>query len=197
MPNILFSRCHVFDGRHPDLLEARDVLVEDGRIKEVSDQPIRTTTAAVVPGNGRTLMPGLIDAHWQVVGADVSLTRLDAMPESLRQAHARQYLEEALDRGFTTIRDAGGADFGLALAVEQGLIRGPRIFYSGRALSQTGGHGDMRPLQHLDPCCQTGAIGQLADGPDAVRRAIREELRKGAHQIKIMVSGGVASPADP
>jgi imidazolonepropionase-like amidohydrolase len=132
-----------------------------------------------------------------VVAADVNLTRLDAMPESLRTAHARIYLEEALDRGFTTIRDAGGADFGLALAVERGLIRGPRIFFGGRALSQTGGHGDMRPLQHLDPCCQMGAIGQLADGPDEVRRVIREELRKGAHHIKLMASGGVASPADP
>jgi imidazolonepropionase-like amidohydrolase len=198
MSSVLFSRCRVFDGRRADLIETLDVLVEDGRIKELSDRPIRATADRTIPVNGRTLMPGLIDAHWHVVAADVNLTRLDSMPESLRIAHARIYLEDALDRGFTTIRDAGGADFGLALAVEQGLIRGPRIFYSGRALSQTGGHGDMRPpLQHLDPCCQIGAVGQLADGPDAVRRAIREELRKGAHQIKIMVSGGVASPADP
>jgi imidazolonepropionase-like amidohydrolase len=197
MPSILFSRCRVFDGRTPELLEPRDVLVEDGRIKEVSDTPIRAASAHVVPVDGRTLMPGLIDAHWHVVAADVNLTRLDAMPESLRVAHARIYLEEALDRGFTTIRDAGGADFGLAQAVEQGLIRGPRLFYGGRALSQTGGHGDMRPLQHLDPCCQGGAVGQLADGPDEVRKAVREELRKGAHHVKLMVSGGVASPADP
>jgi imidazolonepropionase-like amidohydrolase len=197
MPTSLFSRCRVFDGRTPELLETLDVLVEGGRIKEVSDQPIRTGTARILPVNGRTLMPGLIDAHWHAVAADVNLTRLDSMPESLRSAHARIYLEEALNRGFTTIRDAGGADFGLALAVEQGLIRGPRIFFGGRALSQTGGHGDMRPLQHLDACCQGGAIGQLADGPTEVRKAIREELRKGAHHIKVMVSGGVASPADP
>ncbi len=196
-PSVLFSRCRVFDGHGSELSETVDVLVEDGRIKEMSDRPIRTSAARVLPVNGRTLMPGLIDAHWHVVAADVNLTRLDSMPESLRAAHARIYLEDALNRGFTTIRDGGGADFGLALAVEQGLIRGPRIFYGGRALSQTGGHGDMRPLQHLDACCQVGAVGQLADGPDAVRRAIREELRKGAHQIKLMVSGGVASPADP
>jgi imidazolonepropionase-like amidohydrolase len=197
MPSVLFSRCRVFDGRSPELREALDVLVQDGRIAEVSEQPIRTGAARVIGVNGRTLMPGLIDAHWHVVAADVNLTRLDAMPESLRTAHARIYLEEALDRGFTTIRDAGGADFGLALAVERGLIRGPRIFFGGRALSQTGGHGDMRPRQHLDPCCQVGAIGQLADGPDEVRRVVREELRKGAHHIKLMASGGVASPADP
>jgi imidazolonepropionase-like amidohydrolase len=197
METILFSRCRVFDGHSPELLETFDVLVEDGRIKEVSDRPIQTDSARVVPVKGRTLMPGLIDAHWHAVAADVNLTRLDSMPESLRISHARVYLEEALNRGFTTIRDAGGADYGLAQAVEQGLIRGPRIFFCGRALSQTGGHGDMRPVQHLAACCWSGAIGQLADGPIEVRRAIREELRKGAHHIKIMVSGGAASPADP
>lgn len=197
MDNGLFSRCRVFDGHTPELRETFDVLVEGGRIKEVSDRPIRTDTARVVPVNGRTLMPGLIDAHWHAAAAVVNLTRLDGMPESLRAAHARVYLEEALNRGFTTIRDAGGADFGLAAAVEQGLIRGPRIFFCGRALSQTGGHGDMRPVQHLDACCWSGAIGQIADGPTEVRRAIREELRKGAHQIKIMGSGGAASPTDP
>jgi imidazolonepropionase-like amidohydrolase len=199
MASVLFSRCQVFDGRQPRVLEGIDVLVEDGRIKEVSDRPIRAAAAHVVPVNGRTLMPGLIDAHWHVVAADVNLTRLEGMAESLRQANARRYLEEALDRGFTTIRDAGGADFGLATAVEQGLIKGPRILFGGRALSQTGGHGDMRPVQHFEPCLggHGGVIGQLADGPGEVRKAIREELRKGAHQIKIMVSGGVASPTDP
>ncbi|MGH7319042.1 MAG: amidohydrolase family protein, partial [Candidatus Rokuibacteriota bacterium] len=121
-PSVLFSRCRVFDGHSPELLETVDVLVEDGRIREMSDQPIRTSVARVLPVNGRTLIPGLIDAHWHVVAADVNLTRLDSMPESLRTAHARAYLEDALNRGFTTIRDAGGADFGLALAVEQGLI---------------------------------------------------------------------------
>jgi imidazolonepropionase-like amidohydrolase len=197
MGTILFSRCRVFDGQSPELLETLDVVVENGRIKEVSDRPIRSDSAHVVPVNGRTLMPGLIDAHWHAVAADVNLTRLDGMPESLRAAHARVYLEEALNRGFTTIRDAGGADFGLSQAVEQGLIRGPRILFCGRALSQTGGHGDMRPVQHVPACCSSGALGQLADGPIEVRRAIREELRKGAHHIKIMVSGGAASPTDP
>lgn len=197
MDSILFSRCRVFDGHTPELRETFDVLIEGGRIKEISDRPIHTRTARVVPVSGRTLMPGLIDAHWHALAADVNLTRLDGMPESLRVAHARVYLEEALNRGFTTIRDAGGADFGLAAAVEQGLIRGPRIFFCGRALSQTGGHGDMRPVQHVDACCWSGVMGQIADGPIEVRRAAREELRKGAHQIKIMVSGGAASPTDP
>jgi imidazolonepropionase-like amidohydrolase len=106
-----------------------------------------------------------------------------------------------LARGFTTVRDAGGADGGLAEAVEQGLVRGPRLFPSGQALSQTGGHGDLRPRTRsvvACACCEFGAgLARIADGVDECRRAARDELRKGATQIKIMASGGVASPYDP
>ena len=125
---------------------------------------------------------------------------IEDMPASLLYQHARHSLEGALSRGFTTVRDAGGADLGLAMAVERGLIAGPRIFFAGRGLSQTGGHGDMRSQTRFEPCgCAAyhGPITQVADGVDAVRRAAREELRKGAHQIKMMVSGGVLSPTDP
>jgi imidazolonepropionase-like amidohydrolase len=102
-------------------------------------------------------------------------------------------------RGFTTVRDAGGADWGLAQAVDDGLIRGPRIFYSGHVLSQTGGHGDFRPRDQ-SPCgcdIHTSGFAHVADGVPQVRRAAREELRRGATQVKIMASGGVASPSDP
>jgi imidazolonepropionase-like amidohydrolase len=106
-----------------------------------------------------------------------------------------------LRRGFTTVRDAGGADHGLAQAIDRGLIRGPRLFYSGRVLSQTGGHGDFRPLDHHPTLCacqiHSSAFAHVADGVDAVRRAAREELRRGASQVKVMASGGVASPSDP
>jgi len=106
-----------------------------------------------------------------------------------------------LARGFTTVRDAGGADFGLAMAVESGLIVGPRLFFSGKALSQTGGHGDFRRLTlEIDSCaCASLAaeLAQIADGVPEVQKAARNELRRGAHQIKIMASGGVASPRDP
>jgi imidazolonepropionase-like amidohydrolase len=106
-----------------------------------------------------------------------------------------------LRRGFTTIRDAAGADWGLAAAIEQGLIDGPRVFFAGRALSQTGGHGDFRPrtwdADHCASCVSGAQFAVIADGVPAVQKAAREELRRGATQIKIMASGGVASPTDP
>ena len=100
--------------------------------------------------------------------------------------------------GFTTVRDAGGADYGLWRAIEEGVFAGPRLFYAGRALSQTGGHVDTR-AQHVEPCgcVQAGTLGQVVDGVDEMRKAVRETLRQGAHQIKIMVSGGISSPTDP
>jgi imidazolonepropionase-like amidohydrolase len=114
-------------------------------------------------------------------------------------------MRASLERGFTTLRDVGGADVGLASAMRDGLLIGvPRLFYGGRVISQTGGHGDFRPGDHaLDDvaCCGCGFHGDhmaiIADGADAVRRAVREELRRGASHIKIMASGGVASPTDP
>ena len=200
MTTILFAHCNLFDSQQPELLEDRHVLVEDAHIKEVSDKPIRVTADRVVDLRGRTLMPGLIDAHFHALAADPNIARLEAMPRSLVYQYARRFLEAALQRGFTTVRDAGGADYGLAMAVESGLIDGPRIFYSGKALSQTGGHGDFRPLEPdtLCLCCQgSAAFSRIADGVSEVRRAAREELRRGATQIKIMASGGVASPSDP
>ncbi|MBM3573819.1 MAG: amidohydrolase family protein, partial [Alphaproteobacteria bacterium] len=115
---------------------------------------------------------------------------------------AKPILEGMLARGFTSVRDAGGADQGLVQAIEQGLFVGPRIFHAGRALSQTGGHADFRALtQMVEPCAccaiAGGALGRIADGVPEVRRAVRDEIRQGASQIKIMASGGVASPTDP
>jgi imidazolonepropionase-like amidohydrolase len=114
---------------------------------------------------------------------------------------AGRILTGMLRRGFTTVRDAGGADWGLAQAVERGLVPGPRIFYSGRVLSQTGGHGDFSPREEPPRLCachiHTSGFSHVADGVPAVRKAAREELRRGATQVKIMASGGVASPSDP
>ncbi len=112
--------------------------------------------------------------------------------------YARAFMESALARGFTTLRDAGGASYHLAQAIEKGLVQGPRLFYSGLALSQTGGHGDFRLLDRFETCAcaYSGAISTIADGVDEVRKAAREQLHQGAHQIKIMASGGTASPAD-
>jgi len=197
----LFRNLRLFDGVSDALAEGMEVLVEGDRIKEVADRPIRSAAARVVDCGGRTLMPGLIDAHFHAYAADADLGRLDRMPRSLQAVHAARKLEDALRRGFTTIRDAGGADWGLAIACETGLIRGPRLLFPGRALSPTGGHGDMRPNAFLDQfcgCCAPAmSISVIADGVDEVRKAVRGELKKGAHAIKIMASGGVASPSDP
>ena len=198
---IVFEGCRVFDGVSAEPREDASVVVEDGRIKEVADGAVRAPADATrVACGGRTLMPGLIDAHFHALLVDLNIQSIDDMPASLLYQHARHNLEGALRRGFTTVRDAGGADLGLALAVERGLIAGPRVLFAGRGLSQTGGHGDMRNQTRFEPCgCAGyhGPITQVADGVDAVRQAAREELRKGAHQIKMMVSGGVLSPADP
>ena len=199
---ILFENCRLFDGLGDALREDCHVLVEGERIKEVSDRPIKAAGAEVIDLNGRTLMPGLIDAHFHAMAADPDFTRLEAMPRSFLHQHARRLLEAALRRGFTTVRDAGGADHGLAMAIKAGLIEGPRLFYSGRALTQTGGHADFRSPEagHSGVClCGQGSnvFGTIADGVPAVRQAAREELRKGATQIKIMASGGVSSPSDP
>ena len=203
MAAIIFANCAVLDGTRRERREDHHVLVEGGQIREVSDRPISSATAETVDLKGRTLMPGLIDAHVHVIAVDQVLARLSERPVSLVTLQAARVLEGMLQRGFTTIRDAGGADGGLAEAVEEGLVRGPRIFPSGQALSQTGGHGDLRPRTRsvsvvACACCEGGAgLARIADGVAECRRAARDELRKGATQIKIMASGGVASPYDP
>jgi imidazolonepropionase-like amidohydrolase len=201
MSETIFANAAVLDGTSGERREGCHVLVEDDRIKEVSDRPIRSAAAAVLDLAGRTLMPGLIDAHVHAIAVDAALARLAEQPMTLVSLQAARVLEGMLMRGFTTVRDAGGADGGLAEALAQGLIRGPRLFPSGHALSQTGGHGDLRPRTRSVvscACCEYGAgLARIADGVDECRRAARDELRKGATQLKIMASGGVASPYDP
>jgi len=201
MAATIFANCAILDGTGKERREDHHVLVDNGQIREVSDRPIRSAAAQTIDLKGRTLMPGLIDAHVHVVAVDQVLARLSERPVSLVTLQAARVLEGMLQRGFTTIRDAGGADGGLAEVVEEGLVRGPRMFPSGQALSQTGGHGDLRPRTRSAvtcACCEGGAgLARIADGVSECRRAARDELRKGATQIKIMASGGVASPYDP
>lgn len=201
MAATLFRNLRLYDGLADTLAEGMEVLVEGDRIKEIADRPITSATARVVDCGSRTLMPGLIDAHVHAYGVDADLGRLDKLPRSLQALQAAERLKDSLKRGFTSIRDAGGADWGLAIACETGLITAPRLFYPGRALSPTGGHGDMRANVLLDQfcgcCAPAQAIALIADGVDEVRKAVRGELKRGAHAIKIMASGGVASPSDP
>jgi imidazolonepropionase-like amidohydrolase len=200
MSQILFRNCGLLDGTQSEIREGYDVLVVDDRIEEVSDSPIKAANAQVIDLRGRTLMPGLTDAHVHVTAVDPNIAALGDIPPSLLAAKSKVLLEQMLMRGFTTVRDAGGADWGLAEAVKTGLFKGPRLLFAGHPLSQTGGHGDSRSKNNQYEGCACGtahtSLSRLADGVDAVRKACRDELRKGATQIKIMASGGVASPTD-
>jgi imidazolonepropionase-like amidohydrolase len=189
----------LFDGHSPELREGASVLVRDGRITEIGDRPIKAEGARTLDLQGKLLMPGLIDAHFHAYGVSLDVHQFDQMPLSLLAHHAGKLLEAALMRGYTTVRDAAGADYGLAQAIELGLIRGPRIFFAGRALSQTGGHGDFRVPERVQLCScgYSNTLSMVVDGDDEVRAAVREELRRGAHQIKIFASGGAFSPNDP
>lgn len=201
MPPIVLENATLLDGTVNELRDGHHVVIEDDRIREVSDTPVTLQDAQRMDLRGKTLMPGLIDAHVHLIATTLNLGQLANEPVSLNTARALRIAEGMLLRGFTTIRDAAGADWGLAAALDADLSPGPRVFFAGRMLSQTGGHGDSRPRTWEAgscACCIGGAeMSVIADGVPAVQQAAREELRRGAKQIKIMGSGGVASPTDP
>lgn len=196
-PSLLLTDVHIFDGHTPDLSDAQHILIEGERIRDIGPN-LRADGARVLRGAGRIAIPGLIDAHFHANAPLLDIAMADRMPQSLLAQHARLNLQGALHRGFTTLRDAGGADRGLAMALEAGLIEGPRLFIAGKALSQTGGHGDLAPLgAPACACAYSGTLTEVVDGVDAMRLAVRKALRDGAAQIKLMVSGGVFSESDP
>ncbi len=201
MTSVVFRNLRLLDPRFDEARGGYEVLVEGDTIREVSDRPIKASAARIVDCGGRTLMPGLIDCHVHVYLVELGLHRLESMPLTLMTAKASKLMREMLDRGFTTVRDTGGADWGIKEAVETGVLAGPRLFISGRPISMTGGHGDSRRRTAGDePCKCCNALSftlEIADGADGVRKAVREQMRQGADQIKIFVSGGVASPWDP
>ena len=202
MSQILFKNMSLLDPRWDEARGGYEVLVEGDYIKEVSAKPIKATKARVVDCGKRTLMPGLIDCHVHAFLSEVNIRNLEAVPLTLMTARAADLLKGMIDRGFTTVRDTGGADWGIKTAVESGLIAGPRLFISGRAIGPTGGHSDSRRRTDTEgaPCNCCNAMVYcmtVADGPDAVRKTVREQMRQGADQVKIMCSGGVASPYDP
>src|SRR5262245_22069820 len=201
MTRYLFRNVNLLDPAKHELLGGHEVLVEGESIREVSDRPIQSSGATVIDGGGRTLMPGLIDCHVHVFLSELNIRNLEHIPLTLMTARAAELMRGMIDRGFTTVRDTGGADWGIKTAVESGLLPGPRLFISGRAIGPTGGHSDSRRRTDGDAgchCCNAMAFTMaLADGADEVRRAAREQMRQGADQVKIMMSGGVASPYDP
>lgn len=189
----------VIDGTGADPVEG-SIVVEDGRIVDVVTAPgiPGGTDGRVLRCDGRAVLPGLIDAHVHVGAIDVNIMgqhrRYLPSEAALRMG---RIVTETLLQGFTTVRDAGGADAGFRTAVERGVVDGPRLRVSGRPLSQTGGHGDDRtPAEQVHPDQSVGIGSVVADGVDGVRRAAREELRRGADQLKVMASGGAMSPTD-
>lgn len=205
MTTMLFKNFALLDPSRADAADGPqggfELLVEQDRVKELSDKPIKAKSAAVVDCGGRTLMPGLIDAHVHVVAALVNLGQNALLPDATVAYKAAGIMRGMLMRGFTTVRDVGGATYPLVEASDQGLIDAPRLVISGKALSQTGGHADNR-TRYDDRPRETferklGAMGRIVDGVDEVRKACREEIKQGAHLIKIMANGGVASPNDP
>ena len=201
MTRYLLRNVQLLDPSHDQLIGGREILVEGDRIREVSDRPLPSADAMVIDGGGRTAMPGLIDCHVHVYLSEVNIRNLEQIPLTLMTARAVAAMRGMLDRGFTTVRDTGGGDWGIKTAVETGLVAGPRLFISGRAIGPTGGHSDSRRRTDGDATCRCGNAMAftmaLADGADEVRRATREQMRQGADQVKIMMSGGVASPYDP
>ncbi len=205
--SVLFQDVRIFDGKSSALSPVSSVLINGNVIKRISATPITVDGNAnvqVVAGNGRVLMPGLIDMHWHamlvrptpatILSSDIGYTNL------LAGAEARS----TLMRGFTTIRDMGGPSFGLKRAIDEELLPGPRIYPSGAMITVTGGHGDFRQLSEL-PRTIGGVLSRIeqlggsmiADSPDEVRLRVREQLMQGASQIKLTAGGGVASPFSP
>jgi imidazolonepropionase-like amidohydrolase len=199
--SVVFEHATLLDCTGRDPQPDTRVVVEDGRIRRIaaSTGPAGPRDATVVDCQGRTLMPGLLDAHVHLASLDLDPVEEVALAPAVIALRIARQIEDTLQAGFTTVRDAGGLDWGFKEAVRLGLIRGPRLFISGPFLSQTGGHGDHRERTSrasfpVVPGLTSETI--LADGADEVRRAAREALRRGADQIKLMASGGAASPTD-
>lgn len=200
---LLLTNLRCFDGVTLEMQEGRDILIEGGRIAARPPAGQGPEDAERIDCGGRAVIPGLIDAHWH--STLVAVTQMQAMTADIGFVHlmAGREAGATLRRGFTTVRDTGGPAFGLKLAIDRGAVAGPRIFPSGAMISQTSGHGDFRMLSELPRAngnlshSETAGVAAIADGRSQVLRRAREQLMKGASQIKIMAGGGVTSPYDP
>jgi imidazolonepropionase-like amidohydrolase len=200
MTSYIFTGGKFLDPDAGELREGVEILVEGDRVKEVCEGEISSASATRIALGAKTLMPGLVDAHVHVIASLVDIGANAALPSSLIALRSARIMHAMLMRGFTTVRDVGGADNGLVQGIEEGLIGAPRLVIAGKALGQTGGHSDFR-IRSDDRTSlfaeRTGALGRLCDGVPEVRKACREEIKAGAKFIKIMANGGVASPNDP
>lgn len=176
----------------------RAIAVEGDRIADIGGREVDSDKARVIDARGRVVMPGLVDAHVHVLAYSANLPAAAEQSPFYVAARAGAIMRGMLSRGFTTVRDAAGADHGLAQAVAEGYMVGPRVLFGGKAMSQTGGHGDGRTAGrevHDDAYCAP-SHSRIVDGVDAMRKAVRDEIRRGADHIKLMLGGGVASPTD-
>ena len=192
---------NVLDPAAGEIIGERSIVVENDVIVDVLEGQPSVKPDLEIDAHGRYVLPGFIDAHVHLSMTTMNFGRALRLSEVEWSLAMAGLAEATIQRGFTTVRDTGGAIGGLVRAVQSGLCRGPRIVRSGRVLSQTGGHGDTRPQDVPLPGCGcelcSGRFSHIADGPDAVRKAARHELREGSDFLKIMTSGGVASPSDP
>ncbi|KAM5542990.1 hypothetical protein V8D89_003374 [Ganoderma adspersum] len=206
-PSLVLRNAQVVDPAQSTLLPGRqDVVIENGLVLSVTPVGVQPGIAPKDPPplsvdlGGKFLCPGLIDCHVHVTAVPgvKTMSELVQTPEQLIHLRTTYVLREMLLRGFTTVRDTGGASKALASAIAEGLISGPRLIQCGKALSQTGGHADFGPSGGSSGCCagHSQSLGRTADGVPQVLKATREELKGGADFIKIMCGGGVASPTD-
>ena len=198
MADTIFTDARVLDVVAGEYRTGQSVRITDGKIAEIGSSLKANKDSLEIPLNGKTLMPGLCDAHVHVTAYTADFGKLKATSPFYVGIKAFEIMGGMLARGFTTVRDAGGADHGLANAVEENPTAAPRLLFCGHALSQTGGHGDMRRPGEvsLHQCFCCSGMGHVCDGITEVLRAAREEIRRGATHLKIMASGGVSSPTD-
>jgi imidazolonepropionase-like amidohydrolase len=196
----LLKNARIVDGSATEPTDPMGIVIEGGVIRDVGPG-VSAKTDAVLDMAGLTVMPGLIDCHVHVIATTANLGLNATLPSSLIAARSSLLMRAMLMRGFTTVRDLGGADRGLQQAVEEGAFLGPRLVICGKALSQTGGHTDYRgPYDNRDVGWypqSLGSMGRICDGVPEVQRAVREELKNGAQFVKAMADGGVSSPSDP
>ncbi|AOO79512.1 metal-dependent hydrolase family protein [Bosea vaviloviae] len=196
-----FKNFALLEPDHGELRRGYELLVDGETIRELQDKPIKAANADVIDCGGRTLMPGLIDSHVHVFLSEVYIRAMESMPLTLMTARAVRLMKGMIDRGFTTVRDTGGADWGIKEAVDKGDVAAPRLFIAGAAIGPTGGHSDPRRRTDFGArchCCNAMAYTMnVSDGVSSVKKSVREQMRLGADHIKIMMSGGVASPYDP
>lgn len=200
MTTMLIRNAKIVDGTSPEATDPVDIHIESGRFTEVG-KGLKLTADEELDLKGGIVMPGLIDCHVHVIATSANLGLNAELPDSLVALRSAQLMRNMLMRGFTTVRDLGGATRGLQMAVEEKLVEAPRLVICGKALSQTGGHTDYRgPFHNRDVSYyaeKLGTLGRVCDGVPEVLRAAREELKGGAQYIKIMADGGVSSPSDP